>query len=62
MKAAVRQVKEIRRIEEAISKTKSVYLKNDYSKNIRTLKSELREYCGYRGIDYNKVINGNFVV
>ena len=60
MKAAMRQVEEIRRLEEAINKTKSSYLINDYSKNIRTLKAELREYCVYRGFDYNKVINGNF--
>ena len=60
MKAAMRQVEEIRRLEEAINKTKSSYLINDYSKNIRTLKAELREYCAYRGFDYNKVINGNY--
>lgn len=56
MRAAMRQVEEIRRLEQAISKTKSTYLINDYSKNIRTLKRELREYCGYRGFDYNEVI------
>ena len=61
MKAAKRQVEEIKRLEEAISKTKSTYLKNDYSKNARTLKAELREYCGYRGFDYKKVINGDFM-
>lgn len=56
MRAAMRQVEEIRRLEQAIGKTKSTYLINDYSKNIRTLKRELREYCGYRGFDYNEVI------
>lgn len=56
MRAAMRQVEEIRRLEKAIGKTKSTYLINDYSKNIRTLKRELREYCGYRGFDYNEVL------
>lgn len=62
MKAAKRQVEEIRRLEKAIEKTKSNHLKNDYSKNIRTLKMELKEYCGYRGFDYEKVLSGDFTV
>lgn len=62
MKAAIRQMKEIDRLEKAISKTKSVYLKNDYIKNLRTLKSELKEYCGYRGFDYDRILMGDFTV
>lgn len=62
MKAAMRQVEEIDRLEKAISKTKSVYLKNDYMKNMRTLKAELKEYCGYRGFDYQRVVMGDFTV
>lgn len=60
MKAAMRQVEEIDRLKKAIAKTKSVYLKNDYSKNIRTLEAELKEYCGYRGFDYQRIIMGDF--
>ena len=60
MKAAMRQVEEIDRIKEAMRKTKSTYLKNDYAKNLRTLKRELKEYCGYRGFDYQRVLMGDF--
>ena len=62
MKAAMRQVEEIDRLKEAIRKTKSNYLKNDYAKNMRTLKRELKEYCRYRGIDYQRVLMGDFTV
>lgn len=60
MKAAEREVEEIKRLEDAIHRTKSIYLKNDYAKNIRTRKRELKQYCKYRGFDYKKVINGDF--
>lgn len=56
MKAAMRQVAEIKRVEEALQKTESKYLKRDYEKYLDTLKSDLKEYCGYRGIDYNKIM------
>ena len=62
MKAAMRQVEEIDRLKEAIRKTNSNYLKNDYAKNMRTLKRELKEYCRYRGIDYQRVLMGDFTV
>lgn len=60
MKAAKRQVDEIIRLKEAMKKSKSKYLKNDYSLNIKKLTAELKEYCGYRGFDFQKVINGDF--
>lgn len=60
MKAARKQVEEINRLKTAIEKTKSAHLKNDYSKNVRRLTAELREYCGYRGYSFRKVINGDF--
>ena len=60
MRAAMRQVEEINRLKEAVEKTKSAHLKNDYAKNIKRLTAELREYCGYRKYDFRKVMNGDF--
>ena len=60
MNAAKRHVAEINRLKLAIDKTKSQYLKNDYSKNLKTLILELKEYCGYRGFDFEKIIQGKF--
>lgn len=57
MKAAMRQVDEIDRVQEAIRKTKSPHLKKDYSKYLIELKRDLREYCGYKGLDYNKIMS-----
>ena len=61
MKAVQRQLNEINRLKAAIKITKSNYLKNDYSKHIKTLKAELKEYCGYRGYDFNKIMKQNNV-
>lgn len=56
MKAVVRQLEEIKRVKEAIKKTDSPYLKQDYQKHLRRLKGELREYCYYRGFNYKEII------
>lgn len=40
-------VTEINRLKEAISKTKSEYLKRDYSKRIKRMNSELKQYRKY---------------
>lgn len=56
MKQALIVVDEIKRLEESIAKSKSRYLTNDCSKNIYELKKELKEYCGYRGYDYEKLV------
>lgn len=55
MKAAKRQIEEINRLKMAIKETKSKYLRRDYQKSIRRLESELREYCSYRGLDYETI-------
>lgn len=41
-------VDEMKRIEEALKKTKSKYLKKDYSKALRDMKRELRDYDKFR--------------
>ena len=56
MKAAMRQVAEINRLKEAKSKTTSKYLISDYTKGIKRLEDELKEYCFYRGLSYEEII------
>lgn len=41
-------VNEINRIEEAINKSKSAKLKRDYSKAVKKMKKELKEYDNFR--------------
>ena len=58
MKQALKVVAEIERLKGAIEKTKSAHLKNDYSKGIRNLTAELKEYCGYKKLNFNEIIKG----
>lgn len=59
MKQALKVAAEIERLKGAIERTKSEKLKRDYSKGIRNLTAELKEYCGYRKIDFNELIRGD---
>ena len=56
MKAVMRHLEEVRRVEEALKKTYSPYLKQDYQKHLKRLKKDLREYCYYRGFNYKEII------
>ena len=56
MRAVMRQLEEINRVKEAIHKTESPHLKQDYQKHLKRLKKELREYCYYRGFAYKEII------
>ena len=56
MKQALKVAAEIERLQGAIEKTKSAHLKADYSKGIRRLTAELKEYCGYKKLNYNEVM------
>ena len=58
MKQALKVVEEINRMKAAKEKTKSAKLKNDYSKGIRNLTAELKEYCGYKKLNFNEVMRG----
>lgn len=51
MKQALIHLEEINRLKDAISRTKSQKLRNDYSKAIKRKKAELREYCKYKNIN-----------
>lgn len=56
MKAVERHIEEIKRYQEAMNKTDSAYLKNDYSKKINRMIKELREYCHYRNYNFKAIL------
>ena len=58
MKQALIVIAEIKRMKTAVRKSKSVKLKNDYNKAIRNKKADLKEYCQYRGFDYEELMGG----
>ena len=55
MKQALIFIDEINRKKSALQKTKSQYLKNDYSKSIRQDIKELKSYCEYKGLDFQEL-------
>lgn len=52
---ALKLVDEINRKNEAIRKTRSTYLRNEYYKSIRSDMFELRDYCKFKGLDLNEI-------
>lgn len=58
MKQALKVATEINRLKRAIEKTKSPHLKKDYGKAVRKLTAELKEYCGYRKLNFDEVMRG----
>ena len=56
MKQAIIHYEEIKRLQEAVRKTKSEKLRRDYIKAIKRKKDELKEYCGYKGINLETVV------
>ena len=56
MIAIDKHLDDIRRYESIVKESKNQYVINDYSKAIRRLKRELKVYCDFRCIDYNKVL------
>ena len=59
MKLAQILIDDIKRMKQAISKTKSYKLKNDYTKSIKRKTKELIEYCNYKGLKFDSV---NYIV
>jgi glycerol-3-phosphate responsive antiterminator len=51
LKQALKEVEEIKRLYEAMKKTKSMYLKNDLAKGIHNKKEELKFYCKCKKIN-----------
>ena len=58
MKQALIVVAEIKQLKAAVRKSKSMKLKNDYHKAIRNKKADLKEYCQYKGLNYEELIGG----
>lgn len=56
MKQAIIVAKEIKRLKEAINKSASEKLITDYSKKIRGLIKDLKEYCSYKKLNYEKIM------
>lgn len=56
MTALERHLAEMKRLKTAFNNTDSARLKNNYAKAIRKMQQELREYCGYKGLDYKKLM------
>ena len=46
-----KHVAEMKRLKTAIAKAKSEYLKRDYSKALKRMERELKEYDRYKGVD-----------
>lgn len=55
MKQALKVIDEIKADYKAIEQSKSPYLINDRLKHINALKRDLKEYCKYRGYNYNEL-------
>ena len=56
MKQALKVIEEIKADYKAINNSKSKFLINDKMKHIKRLKRELREYCGYKNLNYKELI------
>lgn len=56
MKQALIVVNKIKDLEIAINKTTSIYLKQDYRKQINRLKKDLKDYCFYKNYNYNDLL------
>ena len=52
-------IDDINRMKQAIAKTKSYKLRNDYTKAISRKTKELVDYCNYRGLVFDSV---NYIV
>ena len=59
MKQAQILIDDIKRMKQAIAKTKSYKLRNDYTKAIIRKTKELIEYCNYKGLEFDSV---NYIV
>lgn len=51
---ALIMVEKIRQKKEALKRTASKRLQNDYTKSIKSDFRELKEYCGYKGLNFER--------
>lgn len=56
MKQALIVVNKIKDLEKVINNTNSIYLKQDYRKQINRLKKDLKDYCFYKNYNYNDLL------
>lgn len=56
MNQVVKEINDIKRMKDALLRTSSSKLKNDYTKAIKRKTREVKEYCGYKNIDYNSLL------
>ena len=56
MKAVERHVADIKRYKSIILKSNNPNVINDYSKAVVRLQRELKAYCKFRGLNYNKIL------
>lgn len=56
MKQALIVVKKIKDLEKVINNTNSIYLKQDYRKQINRLKKDLKDYCFFKNYNYNDLL------
>lgn len=52
MMAIIKELDDIKRMQEAIENTDSEYLKRDYKKAIKRKRNEIKEFCKFRGLNY----------
>ena len=58
MKQIQKEIGEINRLHDASRKTESPFLKRDYKKAIVRKILNLKEYCRYRGLNFEDAIDG----
>lgn len=56
MRQALKVIEQIKADYKALETTKSQHLINDRLKHINALKRDLKEYCKYKGYNYDKLI------
>ena len=55
MKQIKVELNEIERLRYAMKETKSICLKQDYRKKVASIVAEIKEYCGYKGYDFESI-------
>lgn len=55
MKAAIKEMEEIKKVREAINRTDSFCRRQDLYKNYKQRVKDLKEYCAYRRINFKEL-------
>lgn len=58
MKQALKVIEEINYYKEIVKKTNNIFIQKDYSKKIKELINDLKEYCFYKkDVDFKELMN-----